>query len=268
MEENNKLVESEPLTPLSLKVEIAASTDRGLVRPSNEDCYVVLQGADVPLWCSAVAAVFDGVGGLSHGEEARSRAAKYLPELLMDLSMQRAQLEEPEKVVGELMLGLHNRLKADRAQEPALMTMATTATVALLTRASPAILWIGHVGDSPVLRLRAGSMNKLIAEDSLVAGMLRAGLINAEEAQRHPQRHVITQALGHSPEVNPHVSAHEVSPGDVYLLCTDGLTNMLPESRILEIMAVGSPSTACQGLIAAANSAGGADNITVILMQF
>ena len=258
----------EPYYSAGPAVELAGGTDRGLVRPSNEDSYVILKGAGVPRWCSAVAAVFDGVGGLGKGEEASSRAAKYLPELLMDPTVHRVQLEQPEKAVEGLMLGLHDRLKADRMQEPALMTMATTATVALLTRTSPPTLWLSHVGDSPVFRLRAGSINKLIAEDSLVAGLLRAGTINQEQARRHPQRHVITQALGHSPEVDPHVSAHEVRPGDVYLLCTDGLTNMLPERRILEIVAGESPPAACRDLIAAANSAGGADNITVILMKF
>ena len=111
-------------------------------------------------------------------------------------------------------------------------------------------------------------MSKLIAEDSLMAGLLRAGTINPEQARRHPQRHVLTQALGHSPEVNPHVSAHEVRPGDVFLLCTDGLTNMVPEGRILEIVAAEPPRAACRDLITAANSAGGVDNITMLLMKF
>ena len=108
----------------------------------------------------------------------------------------------------------------------------------------------------------------MVREDSLVAGMVRDGLISPEKAQCHPQRHVITQALGHSEEINPHVSAHKVASGNRYLLCTDGLTNMLPEARIRGIATATSPQSACQRLIAAANSAGGLDNITVILMKF
>ena len=259
---------SEPVNAPAPALEIAGGTDRGLVRPSNEDSYVVLQGAGAPRWCSAATGVFDGVGGLGNGMEASSRAARYMTELLMAPSLQRVPHPVPGKVVADLMLGLHSRLRADRQREPTLKRMATTATVALLVRAAPAVLWIGHVGDSPALRLRAGSIQKLVVEDSLVAGLLRDGLVEPEQVQHHPQRHVITQALGHSEEVSPHVSAHEVKPGDCYLLCTDGLTTMLPETRILEIVADESAQTACRDLIAAAKTAGGIDNITVIIMKF
>ena len=101
-----------------------------------------------------------------------------------------------------------------------------------------------------------------------MAGLLRDELIKPEQVRGHPQRRVITQALGHSEEINPHVSAHIINPGDCYLLCTGGLTTMLPEARILEIVSAGSPETACRDLIAAANIAGGVDTTTVIIMQF
>ncbi len=268
MEERHQLVESEPLNPLSLRVEIAGSTDRGLVRPINEDSYVILQEKTVPSWCSAVVGIFDGVGGLANGQEASSRAARYLPELLLGPLLRPGLRPDPGQAVVDLILGLHNRLKADQRGKPALGSMASTGTMALLPRTSPTILWIGHVGDSPVLRLRAGSVQKLVEEDSLVAAMLRDGLIQPEQARHHPQRHVITQALGHDEEIVPHISAHQVYPGDCYLLCTDGLTGMLPEASILEIVTGKSPQAACRDLIMAANTAGGFDNITVVIMQF
>jgi protein phosphatase len=268
MEERHQLVESEPLNPLSLRVEIAGSTDRGLVRPINEDSYVILQEKTVPSWCSAVVGIFDGVGGLANGQEASSRAARYLPELLRGRPLRRVPNSGLGQAVANLMLGLHSKLRADQRGEPALGSMASTGTIALLPRTFPTILWIGHVGDSPVLRLRAGSVQKLVEEDSLVAAMLRDGLIQPEQARHHPQRHVITQALGHDEEIVPHVSAHQVYTGDCYLLCTDGLTGMLPEAAILEIAAGKSPQAACRDLITAANTAGGFDNITVVIMQF
>lgn len=268
MEKRHQLVESETLDPLSLTVEIAGSTDRGLVRPRNEDSYVILQENAVPSWCSAVVGIFDGVGGLDHGQEASSRAAAYLPELLLGSALRRVPHPGPGQAVVDLTLGLHAKLKADQRGEPALGSMASTGTIALLPRTFPTILWIGHVGDSPVLRLRAGSVQKLVEEDSLVAAMLRDGLIQPEQARHHPQRHVITQALGHDEEIVPHVSAHQVYTGDCYLLCTDGLTGMLPEAAILEIAAGKSPQAACRDLITAANTAGGFDNITVVIMQF
>ena len=261
------MVESEPFNSLGLTVEIAGSTDRGLVRPFNEDSYVILQESAVPGWCSAVVGIFDGVGGLEHGQEASSRAARYLPELL-DPGGGLGAEEDPGQAVADLTLGLHARLKADQRNEPALVSMASTGTIALLPRTSPTVLWIGHVGDSPALRLRTGSIQKLVEEDSLVAAMLRDGLIQPEQARRHPQRHVITQALGHNKEIIPHVSAHQVYPGDSYLLCTDGLTGMLPEVAILEIATGKSPQAACRDLITAVNTAGGFDNITVVIMQF
>lgn len=268
MEERRQLVESKPLNPLSLRVEIAGSTDRGLVRPINEDSYVILQESTVPSWCSAVVGIFDGVGGLDNGQEASSRAARYLPDLLRGQPLRRVPNTGLDQAVANLMLGLHSKLRADQRGEPALGSMASTGTIALLPRTSPAVLWIGHVGDSPVLRLRAGLIQKLVEEDSLVAAMLRDGLIQPEQARHHPQRHVITQALGHDEEIVPHVSAHQVYPGDCYLLCTDGLTTMLPEAAILEIATGKSPQPACRDLITAANTAGGFDNITVVIMQF
>ncbi len=250
------------------ELEIAGGTDRGLVRPSNEDSYVILQERAVPSWCSAVVGIFDGVGGLDNGQEASSRAARYLPELLLDPGVGLGADAGTGQVVANLALGLHSRLKSDQRGEPALGSMASTGTIALLPRTSPTVLWIGHVGDSPVVRLRAGSVQKLVEEDSLVAAMLRDGLIQPEQARRHPQRHVITQALGYNEEITPHVGAHQVYPGDCYLLCTDGLTGMLPESAILEIATGKTPQAACRDLITAANTVGGFDNITVVIMQF
>jgi len=267
-EEPHPLTTLEPPISPDPPIEISGATDRGLVRPSNEDSYVILQGQDVPHWCLVVTAVFDGVGGLGNGQEASAGAARYLAELLVAPTFEQVPRGGPGQVLADLMLELHAMLRRDRQREPHLKKMATTATIALVARAQPKILWIGHVGDSPALRLRAGSIEKLVAEDSLVAGMVRDGLITPEKAQRHPQRHVITQALGHSEEINPHVNSHEVKLGNRYLLCTDGLTTMLPEARILEIAAAAVPQTACQDLIAAANNAGGIDNITVILMGF
>ena len=143
----------EPVDAPGPSVEIAAGTDRGLVRTSNEDSYAILQGRAVPHWCIAVAAVFDGVGGLSNGLEASSRAARHIAELLKAPTLKRVPRRGPGEVVAHLMLGLHSRLREDRLDEPALQTMATTATVALLARSSPAILWIGHVA-SPLFLCR------------------------------------------------------------------------------------------------------------------
>ena len=253
--------------PAGLQVEIAGSTDRGLVRDSSEDSLLILQGEAIPNWCSAIIGVFDGVGRLGNGQEASSRATIYLAESLAD-SMRPQSESDPGQVVAELMRNLHLRLRTDRKERPDLGDMATSGTVAPLPRTEPPTLWIGHVGDSPAFRLSAGTAEKLLQEDSLVADLLRDGLILPKQARQHPQRHVIPQALGHNEEIKVHVGEHQVSPGDCYLICTDGLTSFVPETRLPIIVAAKSPTDACQDLIAAANAAGGLDNITVGVTRF
>ena len=180
----------------SFAIEIAGMTDRGLVRPCNEDSFVVLQETALPSYYLAVAGVFDGVGGQVHGARASTAAANCLAQLVGDSTLSHVSLRVPEVELEELMQQLHKRLRLDGLRDPALQGMATTATVALLAKAFPATLWIGHVGDSPAFRLRGGQLQKLIREDSVVCDLVREGLVAPEDAVRHPKRHIITQALG------------------------------------------------------------------------
>ncbi len=250
------------------QIDMAGMTDRGMVRPCNEDSYVKLQGPTPPGRYLAVAAVFDGVGGQAHGAVASSSAAKRLSQLVGDPSSLTFPLQEPRVEVEELMRRLHERIKLDGLRNPGLQGMATTATVALLARSSPATLWIGHVGDSPAFRLRGRQLQKLIREDSVVCDMVEEGLVAPEDAARHPKRHIITQALGSQRGISPHVAAHAIEPGDCFLLCTDGLTTTVSEDAIGSILAAERPTAACKHLIEAANGAGGIDNVTVVVMKF
>ena len=250
------------------ETEIAALTDRGLVRPSNEDSFVVLQEPALASHYLAVAGVFDGVGGQAHGARASSASAEYLTQLVDASSLPHISLQGPKVELEQLMRQLHRRLRPEGLRDPALQGMATTATVALLAKAFPPTMWIGHVGDSPAFRLRGGQLQKLIREDSVVCDLVREGLVVPEEARRHPQRHIITQALGGHRGISPHVAAHAVEPGDLFMLCTDGLTTMVPEETIGTILESEPPPTACKQLIEAANDAGGNDNVTVVVMRF
>ena len=250
------------------EMEMAGMTDRGLVRPSNQDSFVVLQKPALPSRYLAVAAVFDGVGGQVHGARASSAAVEHLIQLVGDSPPMLASSRALEVELEKLMRKLHKRLKLDELREPALQGMATTATVALLGKDFPATLWIGHVGDSPAFRLRGGQLQKLTKDDSVVCDLVREGLVAPEDAARHPQRHIITQALGSPREISPHVAAHSMEPDDCYLLCTDGLTNMVSEDAIRSILTAHPPSAACKQMIEATNSAGGIDNVTVVVMKF
>ncbi len=249
------------------KMEMAGMTDRGMVRPSNEDSLVMLQGPTLPSRYLVVAGVFDGVGGQAHGAMASSLAATHLAQVVSDSSSPTVPLNEPLVEPEELMHQLHKKLKLELLSDPSLQGMATTATVALLYRDSPSTLWIGHVGDSPAYRLRGGKLHKLIREDSVVCDMVDEGLVTPEDAVHHPKRHIITQALGGHGGISPHVTAHDVEPGDCLMLCTDGLTNMVSEVDIGRIIGAETPASACKKLIEAANNAGGADNVTVVVMR-
>jgi len=249
------------------ELDIAGITDPGLVRPSNEDSLVVLKDLVPPSRYLAVAGVFDGVGGLAHGALASSAAAQCLAQIAGD-PLSPGSPTVPEAQLEEILRQLHETVRKRGLDGPTLMGMATTATVALLVRACPVTLWIGHVGDSPAFCLRDGQLQKLIREDSLVCDLVRQGLVAPEDAPRHPQRHIITQALGSPQGINPHVGAHVVEPGDCFLLCTDGLTAMVSEKTMRTILDSEPPHRACTELIRAANSAGGIDNVTVIIMKF
>ena len=257
-----------PVSSNGPTVDIAGATHPGLVRTSNEDAYIIMGKETLPGWCSAVAGVFDGVGGRANGGQASIRAARYLQELVRAPALRRGPPGPLENLVPNLLRALHHMLKTDGLVEPALHAMATTATIALLVQSRPDTLWLGHVGDSPAFRIHHGQISKLMVEDSLVSSLVRDGLITAEQAMGHPRRHVITQALGYGVEVTPHVAAHQVAPGDRVLLCTDGLTNMVPAQRIGEIVAAQPPEMSCAMLINAANAAGGWDNITVVALGF
>ena len=249
------------------ELEIVGMTDQGMVRPSNEDSLVVLKDFVPPNRYLAVAGVFDGVGGLAHGALASSAAAQRLMQIVGDPLLPGSPTA-PDAQLEEIIRQLHETVRKGGLDGPTLMGMATTATVALLVRASPATLWFGHVGDSPAFCLRDGQLQKLIREDSLVCDLVKQGLVAPEDAPRHPQRHIITQALGSLRGIEPHVGAHVVEPGDCFLLCTDGLTAMVSEKAMRTILDSEPPHRACTELIRAANSAGGSDNVTVIIMKF
>ena len=248
--------------------EIAALTDRGLLRSSNEDCFLVLEDLALPSRYQALAGVFDGVGGQAHGGRASSAAAKYLAQLVGGPAMPLASRRPPNVELEEVMQQLHEMLRLDGLYDPALRGMATTATVALVAKASEPTLWLGHVGDSPAFRLRGGRLQKLLREDSVVCDLVANGLVAPADAAKHPQRHVITQSLGSHRDIQPHVASHALEPGDCIMLCTDGLTNIVPEDDIAGILQGGTPRQACEQLVEAAKAAGGTDNVTVIVMKF
>ncbi|GIU96163.1 MAG: hypothetical protein KatS3mg012_2620 [Gaiellaceae bacterium] len=229
----------------------AGVTDTGRRRLRNEDAFV----CEPPLF-----AVADGMGGARAGEIAARLAATALEE-------SSDQVHGAEGLVA-LIAEANRRIWEQSVSDPQTAGMGTTVTAALVDEAAGTVT-IGHVGDSRAYLLRAGSLAQLTADHSLVAELVESGLLTPEEAERHPQRSAITRALGTEPTVEVDAFTLEGRPGDLFLLCSDGLPIMVDDAEILATVreAEGAPAEAAEALVAAANARGGQDNITVVLFE-
>ncbi|MBA3809962.1 MAG: Stp1/IreP family PP2C-type Ser/Thr phosphatase, partial [Solirubrobacterales bacterium] len=226
-----------------------AGTDTGRQRRANEDSLL----ARSPLFVVA-----DGMGGAQAGEVASKIAVESFHDGL-------AEALEPELALAELARLANARIHELSHENAEQAGMGTTLTAVYVGERDIAI---AHVGDSRAYCLRAGELLRLTDDHSLVDELLRQGRLTPEEAVEHPQRSVITRALGPEGTVEVDTRSFRARAGDVYLLCSDGLTTMLPEQRIAELL-LASPRLRDAGetLIAAANEAGGRDNITVLLLR-
>jgi PPM family protein phosphatase len=226
----------------------AGKTDPGRKRRHNEDAFVL----EPPLF-----AVADGMGGAQAGEVAARIAAAVFREY-----HEADELAPPERM--SAIIQEANRRIYERAQSDANASgMGTTITAAIVESGGVAI---GHVGDSRAYRLREGRLEQLTQDHSLVADLLRDGRLTPEEAEAHPQRSVITRALGTDSQVDVDTETVDAAPGDVFLLCSDGLTTMVSDERILELLQSSSSlEQAAKALVKAANRGGGEDNVTVVL---
>ena len=225
-------------------------TDTGRQRQANEDSML----ARAPLFVVA-----DGMGGAQAGEVASMTAIQAFDEGLPD--------GQPEEALQD-SIGLANRTIHDQAHSDSeLSGMGTTITAAAVDSQREEVV-IGHVGDSRAYRLRDGIIQRLTRDHSLVEEMRRRGQITEEQAEDHPQRSIITRALGPEPEVEVDVQSVPAEPGDIFMLCSDGLTTMLADERIRVIIEeAASLGAATRALVDEANIAGGRDNITVLLFQ-
>jgi serine/threonine protein phosphatase PrpC len=229
-------------------------TDPGRRRRRNEDAYV----CEPPLF-----AIADGMGGAQAGEVASGLAAAVLEEARGDEHRD----QQGEERVASLIQEANRRVFQRSNEDAATSGMGTTMTVALIDNSDGSIAF-GHVGDSRAYRIRGGELEQLTDDHSLVGELVRSGRLSPEEAETHPQRSVITRALGTEPDVDVDTFTTEAEPKDVYVLCSDGLTDMIPPREILAIVERSSDlDDAARRLIDAANAGGGEDNITVVLFE-
>jgi serine/threonine protein phosphatase PrpC len=225
-------------------------TDTGRQRRGNEDAFY----ARSPLF-----AVADGMGGAQAGEVASHLAVEVLEQ---GLAEDAGSIEER---LCARVTEANERIMASAQADHARAGMGTTLTVAYVGEDD---LTVAHVGDSRLYRLRDGVFERLTDDHSLVEELVRQGKLTPEEADEHPQRSIITRALGAEEGVEADIRTWPGRQDDVYLICSDGLTSMIPEARVAELLTA-APSLAAAGraLIDAANDAGGRDNITVVLFR-
>ena len=234
--------------PLRIAEE-AMKTDTGRQRTTNEDSYF----ARGPLY-----AVADGMGGAQAGEVASRMAAEAFE------PAQRGS-EPAEVFLRSVAESANGQIHALSVKDSSRSGMGTTLTSALVEGDEVAI---GHVGDSRAYRFRDGELTLLTSDHSLVEELRRQGRLTEEEAEDHPQRSIITRALGPESEVEVDTLTVSARPGDVYLLCSDGLTTMLRDARLAEILTESSSlAEVAERMVNEANEAGGRDNITVVAFR-
>jgi serine/threonine protein phosphatase PrpC len=230
--------------------ESAALSDRGRVRSGNEDRFIERR----PLF-----AIADGMGGARAGEVASRTAADVLRNGLPEGP------GSAEERLAAMVREANRRVHALAQDDAERAGMGTTLTVAYLGEDD---LAIAHVGDSRMYCLRDGLLEQRTHDHSLVGEMVRRGQLSPEEAEDHPQRSIITRAIGPEEEVAVDHETWAAREGDLYLLCSDGLTDMIPDGQVEAILAVDRPlADTARALIDAANEAGGRDNITVVLFR-
>ena len=232
----------------------AALSDRGRKRPSNEDAFGFSVEHGVYLVC-------DGMGGAAAGEIASSLA---VDEVLRRLTNRDPQVE-PQVAAEEAIHAANETIFSRAKKNPSLSGMGTTL-VGLVT--DDRRVWVVNVGDSRCYRMRDSELQQITVDHSLVEEQVRMGRMTLEEAARSPFRNVITRALGTQSEITPDIFALEAADGDLFLLCTDGLTRELTDAQIAAQLIANAPlDELCTRLVDEAKKAGGNDNITCIVVR-
>jgi protein phosphatase len=244
-----------------MQLDFISALDTGRARSNNEDAVRIDER-------SALAVLADGMGGYNAGEVASAMAVEHVcNDIARWVAEARGPREEEEIRLALMISAQHaNRAVFDAAQSRAEYAgMGTTLVIALFNDDR---VWIGHVGDSRAYRLRAGKLEQLSKDHSLLQEQIDAGLLTPEEAAYSMNRNLVTRAVGVEPDVELEVVGHDLRTGDIVLLCSDGLSDMLPDAAIAQVMRTNENlEMMAQALIDAANAAGGRDNISVVLVR-
>ena len=238
---------------------VFAKTDIGKARELNQDYYYISNPNDeIKLYVLA-----DGMGGYKGGEVASCLATETVKEYI------NTQFKNTHKEKNDILELVKNAMthansvvyeKSKQVQE--LEGMGTTLEVCLIYNNKA---YIGHIGDSRIYRIRNGLIRRLTKDHSYVQKLIEDGKITRQEANTHPKKNMLTKALGCTPYVEPDIRARNIEKDDIIIMCSDGLTNMVSEERMCELITK-DPSKAAEQLIKEANMLGGYDNITVVII--
>jgi PPM family protein phosphatase len=243
-------------------IDFGASTDVGLVREENQDTFGIFPpdaNSDRPSR-GRLFVVADGMGGHKGGKVASELAVKTIGEVYFSDGNESVQ----ESLVNAIQAANEVLFSASK-KDPALSGMGTTC-VTVVVKGS--LIYVAHIGDSRVYRVTRDSIFQVTEDHTAVSEMQRRGILTAEEAKHHPERSVLYRALGTKLEAETEVQPELIVRGEEwFVLCTDGLSNMVDDSEIRDIVVAQPPRNACNQLVGLAKERGGYDNITVIVVQ-
>ncbi len=233
-------------------MEYGFKSDAGMVRKINQDSYLIIEEG-LPIF-----AVADGMGGHKAGEVASALAIKSVREFI-------SQTEDISQLLNDMILFANQNILEKQLADEACRGMGTTLTAAIIR---DKLLYIGHVGDSRAYLYRNHELLQLTTDHSLVNELVRAEQITPEEAYHHPQKNLLLQALGIESDLKIEINCFSLERSDIILLCTDGLSNMLTNEDMENILdAEGSLQEKVNVMVEIANAKGGLDNITLILIK-
>jgi serine/threonine protein phosphatase PrpC len=258
---------------MELPLAVCGLSDTGLVRGRNEDTFVIadLRSGELTRPCvhtsvtasrdGVLLVVCDGMGGAAAGDIASRIAAETLTHKLVDTAEEVAK--HPAASLEQAVIGANQAVRAEAASHPQQRGMGTTCTAALLL---PSSMIVANVGDSRAYLLRDGRLEPLTRDQSLVSHLMASGAIAPEQAQHHPMRHVLLQAIGPSATIEPAVTELGIQPGDRILVCSDGLHAYVDHDVIeAALRGTGDVAAAAQRLVDLALATGGKDNVTVVI---
>jgi serine/threonine protein phosphatase PrpC len=256
-----EIVENAPTASPPVQFHWAAETHVGKVRQENEDSY----------FANAEAAIFlvsDGMGGHRGGALASGIVVEDLP-VMIETALDKLKVGTPRTVRALLERTIAEQSKQvqlEGTSETGFKDMGATLVVALLRKGR---CFVANIGDSRAYRFRKGRLRQLTRDHSVVSELIEKGHIQPEEAEDHEARGLITRYIGMEEKARAHVHSFALKESDRILLCTDGLTDMVPDKTIAAILKTATdPQRACQSLITAANAAGGHDNVTALLIDW